>query len=589
MPAAAARSDAPEGSPRRSLRRRSLAPSTAARLSCPADARWPRGCRASLPCPGVPLSFVSEDPPQPQHAPSCEGIAVLEMPSPREFGEGEKQSFGGGAKALYGVASEEGDEGPAIAPPQRQWILLPALWALVGFSNNLPGTAFTRFMMDDLEIEPATQALVGNVASLAWNFKIVLAYLSDNFPICGRRRKPYLYSGALLQLAAWGSLWLLPPAAGATVAFNFLATLGQVTVGVMSDTLIVETMRAETAGEVGSLQSNCWIGIHFGGVAGGLCGGFLLDYTSLGNQGVFAINALLKATVLLLAVPLFDPLVSSASRVCAEVLADLSQRFSDIWAAMHEACVWRPLVFIFVMGITPDSGDAFNNFLLSDDGLAFTSAQFSVLNSIGGFANGLGAWLYKRYLRETNWRVLFPCIIVLSSALSAVQLLLIFRINVDWGIPDLPFALGDSVIKSVVEQLISMPILILLAKICPEGVEGSVYALVTTVQMSGGLVGGTLSAEATKGFGITLDDFSNLWRLTLLVSCLKLLPLACVPLVPRHPETARAVTEMSGRAARLLTFVIFGGLLYSVGRTVWLLATLDSGGGPTATLLPPGG
>eukprot|EP01065_Artemidia_motanka_P014363 TRINITY_DN18335_c0_g1_i1.p1 TRINITY_DN18335_c0_g1~~TRINITY_DN18335_c0_g1_i1.p1 ORF type:complete len:580 (+),score=139.54 TRINITY_DN18335_c0_g1_i1:74-1813(+) len=558
------------GSP--SVRRRS-AGSNASALNRIRESIDPRSfalVRASLPRPGIPLRLSDSS--------SDDGVkrrpATYSTPLRLSLPDGElRESKDAETTPLSPFAQEEA----AAGPPARQWILLPILWAFVGFSNGLPGTAFTKFQMDDLEIDPATQALIGNVASLAWNFKIVLAYVSDNFPFFGYRRKPYLYAGGLFQLVAWGGLWALTPTLGTTAALNFAATVGQVTVGVMADTLIVETMRVETASEVGSLQSNCWMCIHFGGVLGGLSGGFLLDYTSLGNRGVFGVNALLKATVLLVSFFLYDPLVRNCQRACSEIKADLKQRFSDIWGAMHEACVWKPLVFVFVMGITPDSGDAFNNFLLSEDeGLGFTSTQFSILNSIGGFANGFGAWLYKRYLREARWRLLFPVIIVLSSALSAVQLILIFRTNVDWGIPDLPFALGDSVIKSVVEQFISMPILILLAKICPEGVEGSVYALVTTVQMSGGLVGGTLSAEFTKSFGVTLDDFSNLWRLTVLVSCVKLLPLLFVPLVPDRPELARAVTTNSGRAARGLTFVIVAGLFYSIGRTIWLLATLSN-------------
>jgi len=321
-------------------------------------------------------------------------------------------------------------------------------------------------------------------------------------------------------------------------------------------------------------------------VLGTLSGGFLLDYTNLDNQGVFAINALLKGAILLISIFLFDPKLR-LQRTCAEIGVDLQQRFGEIWGAMQQECVWKPLVFIFLTGLTLDSADAFNNYLLSEEhGLNFSSTQFSILNSIGGTANGIGAFLYKRCLRTKPWRCLFPVIIIVTSALSAFQLLLIFRINEDWGVPDLPFALGDSVINSVAAQFYSMPILVLLAKICPPGVEGSVYALVTTVQTSSGMVGGTFTAEATKGFGVTLDDYSNLWRLTILCACLKLAPLAAVPLLPNRPETARAVTDMSEHAARGLTFVIFGGLIWSITRTVWLLATIESDD-PTVTVLPP--
>ena len=45
------------------------------------------------------------------------------------------------------------------------------------------------------------------------------------------------------------------------------------------------------------------------------------------------------------------------------------------------------------------------------------------------------------------------------------------------------FALGDDVVNNVAQQFVGMPMLILMAKICPVGVESSVFALVTSLQV----------------------------------------------------------------------------------------------------------
>ncbi len=73
------------------------------------------------------------------------------------------------------------------------------------------------------------------------------------------------------------------------------------------------------------------------------------------------------------------------------------------------------------------------------------------------------------------------------------------------------FALGDETINDVIGFIISMPLLVLMSKICPKGVEGSVYALVTSLQMVGGSVGGTFSAYATSGECFTLKALNNLF------------------------------------------------------------------------------
>ena len=67
-------------------------------------------------------------------------------------------------------------------------------------------------------------------------------------------------------------------------------------------------------------------------------------------------------------------------------------------------------------------------------------------------------------------------------------------------------------------QLLAMPILILMARLCPPGAEGTTYALVTSVQMVGGTVGGILSQIATQQFGVTNLDFHRLWQLSLLTA-----------------------------------------------------------------------
>jgi hypothetical protein len=64
--------------------------------------------------------------------------------------------------------------------------------------------------------------------------------------------------------------------------------------------------------------------------------------------------------------------------------------------------------------------------------------------------------------------------IVASTALSFVELILIFQINQQWGIPNLVFAMGDDLINVVVGQMVNMPIWVMMGQLCPVGVEGSV-------------------------------------------------------------------------------------------------------------------
>lgn len=45
------------------------------------------------------------------------------------------------------------------------------------------------------EGSPAEQSIIYTLGQLPWCFKLVFGFISDNFPICGMRRKPYFIIG----------------------------------------------------------------------------------------------------------------------------------------------------------------------------------------------------------------------------------------------------------------------------------------------------------------------------------------------------------------------------------------------------------
>ena len=59
--------------------------------------------------------------------------------------------------------------------------------------------------------------------------------------------------------------------------------------------------------------------------------------------------------------------------------------------------------------------------------------------------------------------------------------------NRELGISDKFFSLGDSVILTVLGQLAFMPILVLAARICPPGVEATLFAGLMSIFNAGGV------------------------------------------------------------------------------------------------------
>ena len=67
--------------------------------------------------------------------------------------------------------------------------------------------------------------------------------------------------------------------------------------------------------------------------------------------------------------------------------------------------------------------------------------------------------------------------------------------------------------------------LVLAAKICPPGVEATLFAALMSVFNAGGVVSGALGAGVTEYFGVTSDDFTNLFYVVLLCNLSSLVPL----------------------------------------------------------------
>jgi len=83
-----------------------------------------------------------------------------------------------------------------------------------------------------------------------------------------------------------------------------------------------------------------------------------------------------------------------------------------------------------------------------------------------------------------------------------------------------------------------MPVLVLAARLCPEGMEATLFATLMSISNGGSVLGGLMGAGLTQAFGITRDSFGNLSTLIILCNLSSLLPLPLLGLLPRDsPDT----------------------------------------------------
>lgn len=70
-------------------------------------------------------------------------------------------------------------------------------------------------------------------------------------------------------------------------------------------------------------------------------------------------------------------------------------------------------------------------------GLGFGPWQLGILGVTITIFSWLGITVYQLFLSHHSWRSIYVVTTLLGAAFSTLQLLLIFRINVKWGISDL--------------------------------------------------------------------------------------------------------------------------------------------------------
>ncbi|MGL5196988.1 MAG: folate/biopterin family MFS transporter, partial [Chroococcales cyanobacterium] len=137
-----------------------------------------------------------------------------------------------------------------------------------------------------------------------------------------------------------------------------------------------------------------------------------------------------------------------------------------------------------------------------------------------------------RFFKTIPFRRIFWWSTLLSATLGMTTLLLVTHANRAIGIDDHWFSIGDSLILTVMGQIAYMPVLVLAARLCPPGVEATLFALLMSVTNLAGLLSYEEGALLTHLLGVTETNFDKLWLLVVITNLTTLLPLMFIKWLP---------------------------------------------------------
>ncbi|HEY9621238.1 MAG TPA: folate/biopterin family MFS transporter [Crinalium sp.] len=401
---------------------------------------------------------------------------------------------------------------------------------LVYFVQGILGLArlaVSFFLKDELGLSPAQVSALLGIAALPWMIKPLFGFISDGLPILGYRRRPYLILSGLLGAIAWVSLaTVVHTAWGATLAIA-LSSLAIAVSDVIVDSLVVERARAESVSDAGSLQSLCWGASAMGGLITAYFSGLLLQHFS--THTVFGITAS------------FPLIVSLVAGLIAESRVEFKTDWSIVWhqvtqlkGAISQKSIWLPTAFLFLWQATPTAESAF--FFFTTNELQFTPEFLGRVRLVTSIASLLGVWLFQRFFKAVPFRTIFGWTTVISTVLGMTMLLLVTHTNRAIGIDDHWFSLGDSLILTVMGQIAYMPVLVLAARLCPPGVEATLFALLMSVTNLAGLLSYEMGAGLMHLLGITETNFDRLWLLVVITNLSTLLPLPFLGWLPGEQD-----------------------------------------------------
>jgi len=155
---------------------------------------------------------------------------------------------------------------------------------------------------------------------------------------------------------------------------------------------------------------------------------------------------------------------------------------------------------------------------------------------IAVLAGLFGTMLFQACFSRGKFRFVFWFCTLLQIIAGIFDITLVNRWNIDIGISDKAFFMfGDAMLSNLILALTYMPQIVLTAKLCPTGVEATMYALLAGFQNFGDTVSRSIGVviidmagmhtTVTDGHECNFDSLS-----TLVIVCHMAVPLLLIPL-----------------------------------------------------------
>ncbi|KAL7608014.1 hypothetical protein Lser_V15G11050 [Lactuca serriola] len=152
----------------------------------------------------------------------------------------------------------------------------------------------------------------------------------------------------------------------------------------------------------------------------------------------------------------------------------------------------------------------------------------------------LDAILYQHSLKTHPIRSLLFWTQLFLGVSGMLDLVLILRLNLKLGIPDMLFAIINESVFQLVQNLKWLTFYVITSKLCPSDIEGTFFALVMSIDNLGNSSSEWLGASLLCYLNVTSTQFDKLWQAILIRNVMRIAPLCFLSLVPNVGEDSES-------------------------------------------------
>mmetsp|Transcript_39767 Transcript_39767/g.112843 ORF Transcript_39767/g.112843 Transcript_39767/m.112843 type:complete len:606 (-) Transcript_39767:97-1914(-) len=460
----------------------------------------------------------------------------------------------------------------------------------------------------EMGLDATTKAAYTAAAQMPWSLKPGLGMINDLLPVYGYHKSVYIIFCAVLSSASMmllGTLGIATPPQLACLFFIFI-TLQVAWTDLMCEGLYTVKMAATPAYSA-DLLSWVWSGIAAWGVLGVLLAGpgierfgpFLTAWFGVpfaaavvlptfagwhGERqerppGKRACCSLSSASArerpyFIVAAILFVFVAINSATAIANIGSDVQFVLTiAISVLLSASALWKlprqlALVMVYMIvsaALALDLTGATDYWYLNDPDTCveyhgyrcpgFSNSFFySVVGAVDCLCMLLGSVAFSTLMRHWTYVQALNVSQVLLMVVNLLDVIMFERWNRAMGIPDWIFMLGKSAVQNTVSQMNFLPSTLLISKLCPQGIETTVFAMLAAYHNFGMAVSGYFSSymftwipglsEVNGHCGVAVspegetimcctrdgctcsdgcDDFSGLWKMSVLASCLPIL------------------------------------------------------------------